>query len=71
MHRITAATRPVPIERALKSDLIRILSAYQQLYSNTNQLVVHAFLARSSLFFRQFKSQTLQDTEADTNVKVI
>ena len=33
----TAATRPAPTERALKTDLLSILAGYQQHYSNTNQ----------------------------------
>ena len=32
----TAAMRPLPFERALKTDLVSILVAYQQQYSNTN-----------------------------------
>ena len=36
MHSKTAATGPLPIERALKSDLVTILVACQVLYSNTN-----------------------------------
>ena len=35
-HSNTAATRPLPIERAIKSDLVTILAVYQQHYSNTN-----------------------------------
>ena len=36
IHSKTAASRPLPIERALKSDLVTILVACQVLYSNTN-----------------------------------
>ena len=35
MHSKTAATRPLPIERASKYDLMAILTAYQVLYSNS------------------------------------
>ena len=37
IHRRTATTRPLPIERALKTDLVTILAVYQLYYSNTNQ----------------------------------
>ena len=37
IHNKTAASGPLPIERALKTDVLSILAAYQQLYSNTNQ----------------------------------
>ena len=32
----TAATKPLPIEKALKTDMMTILAVYQQWYSNTN-----------------------------------
>ena len=34
IHNKIAASGPLPIERALKSDVLSILVAYQQLYSN-------------------------------------
>ena len=36
MHRKTTATRPLPIERAFKTDILTILSVYQQHNFNTN-----------------------------------
>ena len=33
LHSLTAATRPPPIERAFKPDVVMILAVYQQLYS--------------------------------------
>ena len=37
IHNKTAATRPSPIERLLKTDLVTVLSVYYLYYSNTNQ----------------------------------
>ena len=36
IHSKTAATRSLPIERALKTDILTILAVYQSNYSNTN-----------------------------------
>ena len=38
VHSKTAATRPLPIERALKTDLVYILAAYQLQYSEVYEL---------------------------------
>ena len=35
---MTAATGPLPIKRALKSDIVTLLVLYQQLYSNTTAI---------------------------------
>ena len=37
-YKATAATRPIPIERDLKADILTILAVYQQYYCQTNQL---------------------------------
>ena len=36
IHNKTAATKPLPIERALKTDILTILVVYQLHYSNTS-----------------------------------
>ena len=33
----TATMRPLPVERALKTDILTVLALYQKYYSNTNQ----------------------------------
>ena len=37
IHSKIAATRPLPIERAYKTELMAVLAVYQQQYSNTNK----------------------------------
>ena len=39
IHSKTATTRPLPIERALKNDILTILAVYQYQYSDLNILI--------------------------------
>ena len=50
MHSKTAAQRPLPIERASKSDLVAILAVYQHQYSNTNSTMTLSIISTKSDF---------------------
>ena len=49
IHSKTAATRPLPIEKALKTDILTILAVYHMQYTNTNQRLTISILCCAEL----------------------
>ena len=50
-HIKTAATGVLPIERASKTDMLSVLAMYQQLYSNTNHLLICVVYSTLQIFY--------------------
>ena len=59
IHNKTAASGPLPIERALKTDVLSILAAYQQLYSNTINKKMPTPTNTSNFFYWKRNSQLI------------